>query len=195
MLKHYASKIQIDTTAISEAFDPQQFASDLNPQELSEIGERLSGRLFQPTRSQEQEEIVERLETLLALIEGWVDEVSSLAIAPWMRERSDQLIEMVRRRRAVEAPGSQTLNALVGMELNPRRVRDAANLWAALTQKRGSAGRDHVWSHPDLIPTAEDFADPMGFAASDHELTESDELDAALRQLLDEEAGQDGKND
>lgn len=195
MVKHYASKIQIDTTAITEAFDPQQFSLDTDPEELSEIGERLSGRLFQPTRSQEQEEIVERLETLLALIEGWVDEVSSLAIAPWMRERSDQLIEMVRRRRAVEAPGSQTLNALVGMELSPRRVRDAANLWAALTQKRGSAGRDHVWSHPDLIPTAEDFADPMGFAAGDRELAESDEMDVALRQLLDEETGEDRKND
>ncbi|MFB9835215.1 zinc-dependent metalloprotease, partial [Actinoallomurus acaciae] len=30
-------------------------------------------------------------------------------------------------------------------------------------QARGSDGRDAVWAHPDLMPTAEDLDDPAAF--------------------------------
>ena len=61
-------------------------------------------------------------------------------------------------------PAEQTFATLVGLELRPRRLREAAALWWAVTEKRGISGRDAVWSHPDLLPTAEDLDDPLGFA-------------------------------
>jgi uncharacterized protein (DUF2342 family) len=33
-----------------------------------------------------------------------------------------------------------------------------------VTQQRGVSGRDAIWAHPDLLPTAEDLDDPLGFA-------------------------------
>ena len=50
--------------------------------------------------------------------------------------------EAVRRRRAAGGPAEQTFAALVGLELRPRRLRDAANLWAALRGQRRRGGRD-----------------------------------------------------
>jgi hypothetical protein len=67
-------------------------------------------------------------------------------------------------------------------------MRDAANLWAALREARGAEGRDAVWAHPDLLPTAAGLDDPLGFVAGEGSQTATDdEFDAALAELLDGE--------
>ena len=43
-------------------------------------------------------------------------------------------------------------------------------MWRALTEARGIRGRDEIWSHPDLLPTAEDLEDPEGFVRGHPEL-------------------------
>lgn len=185
LLEHYAREIRIDASALTDAMGFEDMES-LDPQKLSELGEKLQGRLFEPTKSQEQLEILGRLEVNLALIEGWVDEVTAHAVQPWMRDRAEPLLEFVRRRRATGGPAQQTFKTLVGLELSPRRIRDAANLWAALTAARGAAQRDAIWAHPDMLPTASDLDDPIGFVNGEHTEAEPDEMDAALRKLLDE---------
>ncbi|MGH3406027.1 MAG: zinc-dependent metalloprotease, partial [Streptosporangiaceae bacterium] len=62
----------------------------------------------------------------------------------------------------------------VGLELRPRRLREAATIWLGLTQERGTSGRDAVWAHPDLLPTADDFDDTDGFVRGRPELDISD---------------------
>jgi putative hydrolase len=76
---------------------------------------------------------------------------------------ADALREASRRRRATGGPAEQTFATLVGLELRPRRLREAAALWWSVTEKRGVSGRDAIWSHPDLLPTADDLDDPLGF--------------------------------
>jgi len=73
------------------------------------------------------------------------------------------LAEAVRRRRATGGPAERTFATLVGLELRPRKLREAALIWRQLTDVRGTTGRDAVWAHPDLLPTEEDFDDPDGF--------------------------------
>jgi uncharacterized protein (DUF2342 family) len=94
---------------------------------------------------------------------------------------------MLRRRRASGGPAETALRNLVGLELRPRRARDAANLWAATRSARGVAGRDAVWAHPDLVPDAAALDDPLGFANPDLQQPSIDELDVELARLLDEE--------
>jgi putative hydrolase len=104
-----------------------------------------------------------RLETLLALVEGWVDAVVAAAAGDRMAG-AEALREASRRRRASGGPAEQTFATLVGLELRPRRLREAAALWWGVTEKHGVAGRDAIWSHPDLLPSADDLDDPLGFA-------------------------------
>ena len=52
----------------------------------------------------------------------------------------------------------------MGLELRPRRLREAAALWRALLTERDQAGREAVWAHPDLMPTGDDLDDPGAFA-------------------------------
>jgi uncharacterized protein (DUF2342 family) len=69
----------------------------------------------------------------------------------------------MRRRRATGGPAEQTFATLVGLELRPRRLRDAATVWGAMGQRYGSAERDRLWSHPDLLPTSDDLDEPLDF--------------------------------
>src|SRR5215469_9297816 len=167
-VEDYARGIKVDASALRDAM-PQIDPS--NPEALNEV---LSGAaLFQPEDTPEQKAALARLETVLALVEGWVSTVVAAA-ASGRLPQADALAEAIRRRRATGGPAERTFATLVGLELRPRRLREAAAIWQGLTSERGVAGRDNVWAHPDLLPTADDFDDPEGFVHGRPELDISD---------------------
>lgn len=183
LVEEYARGITIDTSALEEA------VGRIDPENLAELSSQLEGGLFEPHKTPEQVATLERLETMLALVEGWVDDVVTQATAPWM-PAAGALAETVRRARATGGPAEATFATLVGLELRPRRMRDAANLWAALREARGIEGRDAGWSHPDLLPTSDDLDDPLGFVQRGADAASSDQdFDAALAELLDAGGG------
>jgi uncharacterized protein (DUF2342 family) len=104
-----------------------------------------------------------------------------------------KLQEAIRRRRAAGGPAEETFAALVGLELRPRRLRDASALWGSLRTRQGHEARDAVWAHPDLLPTAADLDDPLGFREDMPDVPEmSDEaFDQAIAELLDSESPDD----
>ena len=180
LVEQYARGITIDTSALEEA------VGRLDPSNLAELGAQLEGGLFEPQKTPEQLATLERLETMLALVEGWVDDVVTQATAQWMPAAA-ALAETVRRARATGGPAEATFATLVGLELRPRRMRDAANLWAALRDARGADGRDAVWSpsrtccRPRPTSTTRWASSP----AERHATTGDDDFDAALAELLD----------
>ena len=186
-VEHYAAETTIDQSAIESVFDMDEL-DQLTPERMQELSQQLQGKLFEPTRTPAQVEVLGRLETLLALTEGWVDELVARAASRYMPQHA-ALAETWRRRRGVGGPAEAVFASLVGLELRPRRVRDAANLWAAVGEFRGQIERDRLWSHPDLLPTAEALDDPVGFAKGDvAEESQADDMDRALAQLLADEA-------
>ena len=158
----YARGIRVDTAQLEEAM------GRIDPADPAALQEALTGGLFAPQDTPEQQAALARLETALALVEGWVDEVVDAAAAPHL-PAAGALRETVRRRRASGGPAEQTFASLVGLELRPRRLREAAALWRALLAARGQDGRDAVWGHPDLLPTAEHLDSPEAFAAGSPE--------------------------
>ena len=88
--------------------------------------------------------------------------------------QADALAEAIRRRRASGGPAERTFATLVGLELRPRRLREAAAIWRGLTDARGVDGMDALWAHPDLLPTAEDLEDPDAFVRGSTDLDISD---------------------
>ena len=158
----------------------------LDPSRPEDIQEALSSGLFDPERSPAQQKALDRLEALLAFIEGWVDEVVAQATKGRM-PAATPLAEAMRRRRAAGGPAEQTFASLVGLELRPRKLREASTLWAALRDRQGPEARDAVWSHPDLMPTAADLDDPLGFAQGEGRSADDEAFDTALGELLDED--------
>lgn len=183
-VEDFARGIEIDVSGIEEQM------RSVNPMDPSSMQQMMEGGLFDPKPSARQQAALTRLETTLALVEGWVDEVVAQATETRM-PAATRIAEAMRRRRAAGGPAEETFGQLVGLELRPRRLRDAATLWGSLRSRQGAEARDGVWMHPDLLPTATDLDDPLGFregATAPADLT-PDDFDAELAKLLDEGMG------
>ncbi len=186
-VEDFGRGVTIDVSGIEQAM------SSLDPTNLEAMQEALQGGLFEPQQTPTQKAALIRLETTLALVEGWVDEVVSQATVERM-PAATRMQEAIRRRRAAGGPAEETFAALVGLELRPRRLRDASALWGSLRSRQGMEARDAVWAHPDLLPTPEQLDDPLGFR---EDLPEVDELsdedfDRAVNELLDGDSGEPG---
>jgi putative hydrolase len=183
-VEEYARGIRVDSSRIEE------LARGIDPSNPAAIEEAMQSGMFEPETTPEQKAALARLETLLALIEGWVDAVVADAVGERL-PGADALRETLRRRRASGGPAEQTFATVVGLELRPRRLRAAAELWQLLGEQRGIAGRDALWAHPDLVPSADDLDDPAGFVGR----AEIGDPMAELEKLAADEAAADPEED
>jgi putative hydrolase len=186
----YARGIHVDRDAIQRGLDEAMSGMEggVDPSDPESIQRLLGSGLLEPEETPEQHMALRRLETLLALIEGWVDSVVSAAAAPRLPGHG-ALAETMRRRRASGGPAEQTFATLVGLELRPRRLRDASTVWGAMAQQHGTGARDRLWSHPDLLPTSDDLDEPLDFVARQGGSDEFAELTGDLTDQPDTGAG------
>jgi len=174
----YARGITIDTEALEDA------VAHIDPTDPTAMQAALSGGIFGIPTTEEQKATLARLETSLALVEGWVDEVATTAALPHL-PHAMSLREMIRRRRAAGGPAEQTFATLIGLELRPRRSREAAALWALIGRDTDSTRRDDVWAHPDRMPSALDLDDPAGYLARREQVAvEQADVDRAIEEFL-----------
>jgi len=174
----YASEITIDGERIGE------LAEGFDPSNADDIRRIIDSGALIAQRSEDQERALAQIETTLALIEGWVDAVTHEATK--LLPKSAAIGEAVRRRRATSGPAEQTFQALLGLELRPRKLREAAQMWATLGHELGIEQRDKLWNHPDLLPTANDIKNPMQLVARLKDSVLPDSFDVELKKLLDE---------
>jgi putative hydrolase len=182
MVTHWASLIVIDPDVLANTIDPRELAT-MTPESLTMASQKLFGRMFSPTHTPEQAEILDRLETLLALVEGWVDAVVSAAAAPM--PNASALNELLRRRSAAGGPGEKALLKLLGLNLHAAKARNASRLWTIIAERSSLIERDSLWRHPDALPTATDLADPDHYGTAAAEPSQPDDMDEQLRKLLE----------
>lgn len=190
-IEAYASGIHIDESAI------ESLAADLDFSDSDAMRQIDLGELFRPEDTPAQQAALARLEHILALIGGWVSHVAAQAAGQRLASLG-KLTESARRRRATGGPSERTFATLVGLSLSPKRLREATALWEAVTEAKGTEDRDHIWSHPDLIPSPDDLADPKGFAQRDAGMGELDMSifdQLAVNDPRDEDDGDDDDDD
>jgi len=182
-ITEYARGIRIDTDRI------ESLAAEFDPANPESLREALTSGALIPAKTEAQVAALGRLETTLALIEGWVDVVTAQATS--RLPKADAVAETVRRRRAAGGPAESAFATLVGLELRPRRLREAAAFWQSITDAVSADARDGLWAHPDLLPVADDIDDPARVIAilQGGADSETDALDQALSELLADESG------
>jgi putative hydrolase len=184
-VEDYARGITVDLSGIEQAVQGLDLS---NPEAIQQaLGNELQ---LTPEETPQQKAALARLETTLALVEGWVDTVVN-QVAEGRLPNAVKLAEAVRRRRATGGPAERTFATLVGLELRPRRLREAGALWRSLTELRGMQGRDAIWDHPDLLPNASDLDDPEGFVHGKDEIEGLSDLDISA--LTEEPKADDAK--
>jgi putative hydrolase len=163
----YGRGIHIDMEAIQrqaedamQNFDPSQ----MNP----ESGENsftiaLNNGIFTPEETPAQRAALSKLETALALVDGWADEVTTLASGDRLPSLA-QLREMYRRQRATSAPSQQLFKTLLGLEVTPKLAREASAFWQKVRESKDIAARDQIWS--GILPSAEELLEAEKFLMS-----------------------------
>jgi putative hydrolase len=173
-VREFAAGIKIDLTPIQELGEEFDASNPENMQRMLEVGALIS------PRTEEQELALQRVELLLAQIEGWVEAVCSDATK--RLPSREAISEAIRRRRATGGAAEKTFQTLLGLELRPRLLREAATMWQRVATELSTSSRDRLWSHPDQLPSREEVENPDLLLA--RLASAGDDWDAGLRDLL-----------
>lgn len=164
-IAHYGKGIRVDITAISQQAEDAMNSGAIDSSNPESMSLAISGGMFTPEETPQQRAALEKLETVLALIEGWIDAVVTKAAGDRL-PAIIKLRETQQRRRATNSPTQQLFATLVGLEVSPRRTRDAIAFWERIAEIKDIQSRDQVWEEAILLPTASQLLDPEGFLQS-----------------------------
>jgi putative hydrolase len=157
----YGKGIHIDIDAIQR--QAQSAFENMQENAQENMNFALDSGIFTPEESPTQKIALAKLETVLALIDGWTDEVTVLAASDRLPS-IEQLRETLRRRRASAAPAQQLFSSMLGLQVSPKLTREASAFWKKIREVKSITERDQVWS--GLLPTAQDLLDPEKFLNS-----------------------------
>jgi putative hydrolase len=160
----YGKGINIDMEAIQEqaqqAFESGNGFDPSNPESFTIA---LNDGIFTPQETPAQRAALTKLETALALIDGWSEEVVTIAAGDRL-PNIGALQETLRRRRATSAPAQQLFSTLFGLQVSPRLAREASAFWKQVRELKDVEARDRIWS--GILPTADDLLTPESFLKS-----------------------------
>jgi putative hydrolase len=173
-VREFAAGLKVELSGIEELVE------QVDPNDPESINRVMEATAMMTSRTEEQETALVRIETTLALIDGWADHVSQEAARRLPNIGS--VIEIVSRKRAAKGAAEKTFEILLGLELQPKLRREAKAMWDQVANL-GQDKRDLLWRHPDQLPSIEEIADP---ALLEKRLSsEPDDFDGQLRKFLD----------
>ena len=161
----YGKGITIDVDSITRQAEEAMSSGEIDINNPESLNLALNAGLFTPQQTPAQELALTKLEMALALIEGWIDHVIS-EVASDRIPAFNALIENSRRRRATSSPMQQLFANLLGLEVSPRKMREASAFWGEVKKIRGSDGRDKCWEDPAFLPMPDDLSDVAVFLNS-----------------------------
>lgn len=193
-VEEYAAGLEMDSSHVEETLRDINLDGDLN--QIQEMMAQLQNVDFSPRISSRNVGATSRLETLLALIEGWVEYVVTEALS----KRIPSTVAMNqawRHRRATGGSAEHAFAKVVGIQFATPKVSEALELWRRVTVAVGAERRDKIWDHPDFLPVATDLDNSAEFI--DSLLAEADNFDPiaeidALEKMLAEEATKKSDN-
>jgi putative hydrolase len=161
----YGAGIKIDIDSIQEQAERALETGELDINNPESISVAISAGLFKPEQSPSQDAALEKLEMILALIEGWIDYVSTKAVGDRLPSYP-ALSETLRRARATKSPTQQLFATLLGLEVSPRKMRECSHFWFEVESEIGLGLRDQRWEDPALLPRSQDLSDVNKFLNS-----------------------------
>ena len=147
-------------------------ASDLDPASilgrLRAAADAVSGAvrggdgesLIEVLQSARQREVLDRLTSVMTLVEGHGDYVMD-AVGPSVVPSVEQIRSKFNARRSSGGRVEQALRRILGIDLKMRQYQQGSAFVRAVVEAAGMPTFNRVWTSPQTLPTKEEFADPM----------------------------------
>ena len=112
----------------------------------------------------ERRDLLDRIQSTMALVEGHAEHVMDAAGGPLVPDLP-RLRAQLERRRAERSPLASILDRLLGLEMKLRQYRDGKAFCDAVVAHEGTAGLNRAFAAPELLPTSAELADPLAWIA------------------------------
>ena len=117
------------------------------------------GGLIALISSKEQRELLDRLQPVMAVIEGYSEHVMD-ALGESLVPGYEKLREAMDRRRRSRSAPERILQKLLGLDMKMRQYEEGKRFCDAVVAEAGIEGLNVVWNAPENMPTAAELADP-----------------------------------
>jgi putative hydrolase len=109
-------------------------------------------------------EAVDRMQAFMAVVEGYGDRMIDTAATGLIPE-ADRIRRALDERRSEPSGSEQMLSSLIGLELRQADYGKGAAFCAEIARRWGDDAPERLWEGPEMLPTAAELEDPVGWAA------------------------------
>ena len=117
------------------------------------------GSLIDAVATPRQREILDRLTSVMTLVEGHGDYVMD-AVGPRVVPSVEHIRERFNARRGSSGRIEQTIRRILGIDLKMKQYAEGSRFVKAVVDEVGMADFNKVWTSPETLPTREEFAHP-----------------------------------
>jgi coenzyme F420 biosynthesis associated uncharacterized protein len=118
------------------------------------------GSLIEAVATPAQREIMDRLTSVMTLVEGHGDYVMD-AVGPQVVPTVAEIREKFNARRGSSGRIEQALRRMLGIDLKMKQYAEGSRFVRTVVDKVGMATFNKVWTSPDTLPTKAEFANPQ----------------------------------
>jgi len=115
--------------------------------------------LIEVMQNPRQREILDRLTSVMTLVEGHGDYVMD-AVGPEVVPSVEQIRARFNARRTSGNRGEQVIRKILGIDLKMRQYEQGSAFVRAVVDEAGMASFNRVWTSPQTLPTRAEFASP-----------------------------------
>jgi len=117
------------------------------------------GSLIDAVATPRQKEIMDRLTSVMTLVEGHGDYVMD-AVGPQVVPSVEHIRERFNARRGSQGRIEQAIRRMLGIDLKMKQYAEGSRFVKAVVDEVGMADFNKVWTSPETLPTKEEFAHP-----------------------------------
>ncbi len=115
--------------------------------------------VLEAIQSPRQREILDRLTSVMTLVEGHGDYVMD-AVGPQVVPSVEQIRQRFNERRGTGGRMERTLRRILGIDLKMKQYAQGSRFVKAVVEEAGMATFNKVWTSPQTLPTKDEFDRP-----------------------------------
>ena len=163
--EHLASRVRELVGALDTAIDPKRLLRLPSADDARALVDAVRrGELIQWVAGPDRARLLDEVQSLMALLEGYAEHVMDAVGAPILPEL-DGLRDAMDRRRRERSGLLRLLEKVIGLDMKMRQYEEGKRFCDAVVERGGIDALNRAWASPASLPTAGELRDPATWLA------------------------------